>query len=71
MKLRNQEHEVTVMKQNMPHKTFCWGIVFSDQILENILLNAPVSAETIRRSSPYWDDNDFHINYVLYYYKVY
>jgi len=55
----------------MPHKTFCWGIVFSDQILENILLNAPVSAETIRGSSAYWDDNDFHINYVLYYYKVY
>ena len=67
MKLRNQEHEITVMKQNMPHKTFCWGIVFSDQILENILLNAPVSAETIRRSSAYWDD----IDYVLYYYKVY
>ena len=55
----------------MPHKTFCWGIVFFDQILENILLNAPVSAETIRRSSAYWDDIDFHINYVLYYYKVY
>ena len=53
MKLRNPEHEITVMKQNMPHKTFCWGIVFSDQILENLLLNAPVSTETIRRSSAY------------------
>ena len=42
MKLRNPEHEITVMEQNMPHYTFGWGIVFSDQILENILLNAPV-----------------------------
>ena len=55
----------------MPHDTFGWDIVFSDQTLENILLNDPESAETIRRSFAYWDDNDVHINYVLYYYKVY
>ena len=30
MKLRNPEHEITVMEQNMPHNTFCWDIVFSD-----------------------------------------
>ena len=71
MKLRNPEHEITVMEQNMPHDTFSWGIVFSDQTLENLLLNDPESAETIRRSFAYWDDIDVHINYVLYYYKVY
>ena len=48
MKLRNPEHEITVMEQNMPHDAFGWGIVFSDQTLENILLNDPESAETIR-----------------------
>ena len=71
MKLRNQEHKITVMKQNMPHNTFCWGIVFSDQTLENLLLNDPESAETIRPSFAYWGDIDVHINNVLYYYKVY
>ena len=71
MKLRNPEHEITVMEQNMPHDTFDWGIVFSDQTLENLLLNDSESAETIRRSFAYWDDIDVHINYVLYYYKVY
>ena len=71
MKLRNPEHEITVMNQNMPHNTFCWGIVFSDQTLENLLLNDPESSETIHRSFAYWDDIDIHINYVLYYYKVY
>jgi len=55
----------------MPHNTFFWGIVFSEQTLENLLLNDPESAETIRRSFAYWDDIDVHINYVLYYYKVY
>ena len=71
MKQRNQDHEITGMKQNMPHNTFCWGIVFSDQTLENLLQNDPESAETIRRSFAYWDYIDVHINYVLYYYKVY
>ena len=71
MKLRNQEHEITVMEQNMPHDKFGWGIVFSEQTLENLLLNDPESAETIRRSFAYWDDINVHINYVLYYYKVY
>ena len=50
MKLRNPEHEITVINQNMPYNTFCWGIIFSDQTLETLLLNALVSAETIRRS---------------------
>ena len=71
MKLRNPEHEINVIKQNMPHDTFGWGIVFSDQTLENLLLNDLESAETILRSFAYWDDIDVHINYVLYYYKVY
>ena len=31
MKLRNPEHEITVINQNMPYNTFCWGIIFSDQ----------------------------------------
>jgi hypothetical protein len=39
--------------------------------LENLLLNDLESAETILRSFAYWDDIDVHINYVLYYYKVY
>ena len=71
MKLRNPEHEITVMEQNMPQDTFGWGIVFSNQTLENLLLNDPESAETIHRSFAYWDDIDVYINYVLYYYKVY
>ena len=50
MKLRNPEHEITVINQNMPYNTFCWGIIFSDQTLKTLLLNALVSAETIRRS---------------------
>ena len=62
MKLRNPEHEITVVEQNKPHDTFGWGIVFSDQTLENLKLNDPESAETIRKSFAYWDDIDVHIH---------
>ncbi|MDG2065757.1 MAG: bifunctional salicylyl-CoA 5-hydroxylase/oxidoreductase [SAR324 cluster bacterium] len=62
MKLRNPEHEITVVEQNKPHDTFGWGIVFSDQTLENLQLNDPESAETIRKSFAYWDDIDVHIH---------
>ena len=71
IKLRTPEHEITVMEQNMPYYTFGWGIVFSDQTLENLLLNDLESVETIRRSFAYWDDIDVHFNYVSYYYKAY
>ena len=50
MKLHNTDQKNTVMEQNMPHDTFGWGIVFSGQTLENLLLNDPESAQTIRRS---------------------
>ena len=62
MKLRNPEHEITVLEQNKPHDTFGWGIVFSDQTLENLQLNDPESAETIRKSFAYWDNIDVHIH---------
>ena len=62
MKLRNPEHEISVVEQNKTHDIFGWGIVFSDHTLENLKLNDPESAETIRKSFAYWDDIDVHIH---------
>ena len=62
MKLRNPEYEITIVEQNKPRDTFGWGIVFSDQTLENLQANDPESAETIRKSFAYWDDIDVHIH---------
>ncbi|MBF0276472.1 MAG: bifunctional salicylyl-CoA 5-hydroxylase/oxidoreductase [SAR324 cluster bacterium] len=62
MKLRNPAHHITVVEQNRPHDTFGWGVVFSDQTLENLEVNDPVSAGTIKKSFAYWDNIDvfFH-----------
>ncbi len=60
MKLRNPDHEVTVLERNRPDDTFGWGVVFSDQTMDNLRANDPVSAEMIFDNFAHWDDIDIH-----------
>ena len=55
-KLRDPAHEVVVVERNRPDDTFGWGVVLSDETLDNLAKNDPVSAEAIRRHFAYWDD---------------
>jgi len=61
MKLRDPSHEIEVFERNAPGVTFGWGVVFSDQTVENITRNDPVSARTITDELAHWDDIDVHI----------
>ena len=36
MKLRNPDHEILVVERNKADDTFGWGVVFSDETLENL-----------------------------------
>ncbi|WP_171177012.1 bifunctional salicylyl-CoA 5-hydroxylase/oxidoreductase [Ruegeria sp. HKCCD8929] len=56
MKLRDPSHEVTVIERNKGDDTFGWGVVLSDDALENLTANDPKSAEAIRANFAYWDD---------------
>jgi len=56
MKLRDPGHEVVVIERNRANDTFGWGVVLSDDALENLRENDPVSAEAIRNHFAYWDD---------------
>jgi anthraniloyl-CoA monooxygenase len=56
MKLRDPSHSVTVLERNRPDDTFGWGVVLSDETLDNLRANDPVSAEAIRAHFAYWDD---------------
>ena len=56
MKLRDPSHEVTVIERNRADDTFGWGVVLSDDALENLTANDARSAEEIRRNFAYWDD---------------
>ena len=56
MKLRDPAHEVVVIERNRANDTFGWGVVLSDDALENLAENDPVSARAIRDHFAYWDD---------------
>ena len=61
MKLRDPSHEVTVYERNRPDDTFGWGVVFSDQTLENLQANDPPSAGAIADSFAHWDDIEVNV----------
>ncbi|MCF8474719.1 MAG: bifunctional salicylyl-CoA 5-hydroxylase/oxidoreductase [Emcibacter sp.] len=60
MKLKNPNHDITVYERNRDDDTFGWGVVFSDQTMQNLKANDPVSAETMINELIHWDDVAVH-----------
>jgi anthraniloyl-CoA monooxygenase len=60
MKLRDPGHDIVVYERNRPGDTFGWGVVLSDQTLENLQANDPVSAAAVAGALAHWDDIDVH-----------
>ena len=60
MKLRDPFHDVTVFERNAPGVTFGWGVVFSDQTVENLQANDAPSAKIVADEFAHWDDIDVH-----------
>lgn len=60
MKLRDASHDITVIERNKADDTFGWGVVLSDETLDNLAANDPISASQIRAHFAYWDDIALH-----------
>ena len=56
MKRRYPELQVTVVERNRPFDTFGWGVVFSDQTLQNLKRADPESAQQMADAFNHWDD---------------
>ena len=56
LKIRRPQADVVVIERNKPDDTFGWGVVLSDETLDNLAANDAASAESIRRHFVYWDD---------------
>src|SRR5918998_4176405 len=61
MKLRDRAHDIHVFERNPRGVTFGWGVVFSDQTVENLMANDPASAKIIADEFAHWDDIDVNI----------
>jgi len=62
MKLRDPAHRVDLFERNRADDTFGWGVVFSDQTVENLMANDPVSGALIHDEFAHWDDIEVHIH---------
>ncbi len=58
-KKAHPEAAVTVYERNRPDDTFGFGVVFSDETLDNFLSHDPASYDAITDSFAYWDEIDF------------
>jgi len=62
MKLRDASHDIHLFERNREGETFGWGVVFSDQTVENLTANDPKSAQIIADEFAHWDDIEVHIH---------
>src|SRR4051812_27441487 len=62
MKKRSPEHDVTVYERNRADDTFGFGVVFSDETLDNLMDYDQQSYNAITRDFSYWDEIDFHFH---------
>ncbi len=53
---------VTVYERNAADDTFGWGVVFSDQTLENFRLADAPTYDAITSGFAHWDDIDVHVH---------
>ena len=55
------DHDVTVYERNAPDDTFGWGVVFSDQTLDNFRQADQDTYHEITGNFAHWDDIDVHV----------
>lgn len=60
MKRADPAHDVRVIERYRPDDTFGWGVVFSDQTLQNLAAADPESHVEIRDAFEHWDDIEVH-----------
>lgn len=57
-KLRNPDHDITVIERNPAGVTYGWGVTFSNPLLDSLYGNDPVSARRILDNPASWDNQE-------------
>jgi anthraniloyl-CoA monooxygenase len=55
-KLRNADHDITVIERDPLGATYGWGVVYWDDLLDILFRNDPRSARALRAESVLWQD---------------
>ncbi len=62
LKKARPDAAITVVERNRADDTFGWGVVFSDQTLENFRAADSDTCDRIASSFAHWDDIDVHVH---------
>jgi len=62
LKRANPAHDITVLERNRADDTFGWGVVFSDQTLENFRAADEPTFHAITENFAHWDDIDVFVH---------
>jgi anthraniloyl-CoA monooxygenase len=62
LKQTDPPHDITVFERNQADDTFGWGVVFSDQTLENFRAADEPTFRAITNNFAHWDDIDVFIH---------
>ena len=62
LRKHDASHQVTVLERHGPADAFGWGVVFSEQTLENLRVADPESYREITQRFAHWDDIDVHVH---------
>jgi anthraniloyl-CoA monooxygenase len=60
-KLRNPDHDISVIERNPAGVTYGWGVTFSDPLLDSLYGNDPVSAQKILEDPASWGNQEVHV----------
>ncbi len=60
-KVRNPEHDITVIERNPAGVTYGWGVTFSNELLDSLYRNDPESARQIFDSPTSWGNQEVHV----------
>lgn len=60
MKQERPEAQISVVERNRPYDTFGWGVVFSDQTLNNLARADHPTYDAVLDSFNHWDNIDVH-----------
>jgi 2-polyprenyl-6-methoxyphenol hydroxylase-like FAD-dependent oxidoreductase len=60
-KLRNQDHDITVIERNPAGVTYGWGVTFSHPLLDSLYRNDPQSARKIFNRPATWGNQEVHV----------
>ncbi|MGH3974198.1 MAG: FAD-dependent monooxygenase, partial [Pseudonocardiaceae bacterium] len=60
-KLRNPNHDITVVERYPAGVTYGWGVTFSNDLLDGLYRNDPASAREIFDSPASWGNQEVHV----------